>query len=164
MPGIPTLWVRHVKNQQMCRELNQNAFVSLGVDDLYYYDRDACACFYDKERYTQAILQDERLILSLPRTFFFENSVESPLLPNEAFQPCQIAEIYNHGLDHNCEANVTELDYDYRTMLDRFFGFTHDHGTPNSPGFDEHGHFGKFSDECEGKVIHFVDTFGVVWD
>ena len=59
---------------------------------------------------------------------------------------------------------MSELDYDYRDMLDRFFGFDHEHGTPSTPGFDEHGHFGKFSSDCEGKVIHFVDTIGIVWD
>jgi hypothetical protein len=67
----------------------------------------------------------------IPRNIAFTGSEQSPLSPFDHFLPCQIEEIYNHKLDQNCEADIQELDYDYRTILSGNFGFTHDHGPPN---------------------------------
>ena len=49
---------------------------------------------------------------------------------------CQIDEIYKHELNENCEANVADLSYDYRTTINLYFGFIHEHGPPGEDGFD----------------------------
>ena len=94
---------------------------------MYYFDKDACACFFDEDKFSLSLESGT----FIPRNYFFPGSEQSPLSPFEAFLTCQIEEIYNHNLDSNCEANVTELDYDYRTTLTRHFGFNHEHGPPN---------------------------------
>ena len=59
---------------------------------------------------------------------------------------------------------MSELPYDYRTALDDNFGQNHQHGPPNQLGFDRHGHFGKVSDSCDGRVIHYVTDQDIVFD
>lgn len=76
---------------------------------------------------------------------------------------CQIDEIYKHELNENCEANVADLSYDYRTTINLYFGFIHEHGPPGEDGFDENGHFGAIPG-CEGRVIHFVEDDHIVFD
>ena len=91
--------------------------------------------------------------------------VRSPLDPREGYLDCQIEQIYNHGLDENCRAHVQDLPYDYRTVVKDYFGFNHQHGPPNTEGFDEHGHFGRFETGCPGKVIHYVSgEFDMIYD
>ena len=48
--------------------------------------------------------------------------------------------------------------------MDLFFGFDHLHGQPNANGSDEFGHFGEFDPDCGGKVIHYVEDFGIIYD
>ena len=45
----PTLWVKHVKNSAYCDSLNEAIYPSTGIKNLYYFNRDACACFYDED-------------------------------------------------------------------------------------------------------------------
>ena len=67
-------------------------------------------------------------------------------------------------MDENCEANVADLTYDYRTTINLYFGFNHEHGPPGEDGFDENGHFGVHDRDCDGRVIHFVEDPGIIFD
>ena len=93
----------------------------------------------------------------IPSMQVIESGVQSPLDPAQVSLECQVDQIFDHGLDENCEALAQNLRYDYRTVIDDYLGFNHKHGEPNSPGFDEHGHFGNFDDECPGNVVHWVE-------
>ena len=89
----------------------------------------------------------------------------NPQDPTQGFLQCQIDQIYDHGLDGDCRAFVEDLPYDYRTVVKDYFGFNHKHGDPGSAGFDEHGHFGNFDNDCPGNVIHYVSgEFDMIYD
>ena len=153
--STPTLWVRHVKNQAACDALNEE----LNAPDLYYFDNQACACFWDEEVLFDVENADQlsAILGQIPSMQVIESGVQSPLDPAQVSLECQVDQIFDHGLDENCEAFAQNLRYDYRTVIDDYLGFNHKHGEPNSPGFDEHGHFGNFDDECPGNVVHWVE-------
>ena len=159
---VPTLWVQHVKNQSYCDALNDAAWPATGIKNLFQFNQEACACFYDQA----LILGVEDLdavsvaIKTIPHLdTFADGAIQSPLDPAQSFLPCQLDQIYAHGLDRNCEAFVGDLPYDYRTALSEHFG-VHNHGPPDpeAVGYDEHGRFGDFDENCQGNVIHWVSS------
>ena len=152
---MPTLWVKHVKSQASCDILNEEA----KAPNLYYFDKKACACFWNEDVLfaTENADQLSAILGQIPSMQVTEEGVQSPLDPAQISLECQVDQIWEHNLDENCEAFAEDLQYDYRTVIDDYFGFDHKHGEPDSPGFDEHGHFGNFDAECPGNVVHWVE-------
>ena len=143
--SYPAFFVKHVSEPGACEELNKSSSSNRGIKDLYYFDQDACACFYDEDK--------------LPLFYsnqYFSGSKPSPISPGESYLPCQLDEIYNHNLGANCKANIDALPYDYRKGIENYYGFVHEHGEKGANGFDEDGHFGAVP-QCEGRVIHIAD-------
>lgn len=149
--GYPTLWITHVSDASACDDMNEKVYTFRGITDLYAFDQKTCTCQFDFDKLDGKITGH-----------FFKDSVPSPLSPGESYLQCQIDEIANHGLGDDCKGRVNELPYDYRTTMDLYFGYDHEHGEPNTGHFDEHGHFGKIED-CEGRVIHYAEE-GTVLD
>ena len=135
-PEAPPLWIKHVQNQAMCDDLNTT------VEDLYVFDQAACACFLDESKLPEddSLAPYKLRIGALARNNF--GALSSSLSQNQVHLQCQIDQIYNHGLDGNCQAIATQLDYDYRATLTSYYGSSRGHGQPNTEGYDENGHFG----------------------
>ena len=159
---VPTLWVKHVNSQAYCDSMNDAAWPVTGIKDLFYFDEAACACLFDWILMEQ--VDDVEAVSVAIKTIphldeFAFGATQSPLDPAQKFLPCQLSQIIDHGLDENCQAFVGDLPYDYRTALSEHFG-VHNHGPTDAEaeGYDKHGRFGDFDEDCPGNVIHWVSS------
>ena len=150
--GRAPFMVYHVADDAPCKDLNSMGIYALPGTPLFYFDQQACACVYDD------------YYLNQYKNFFQNGCEPNPLVPGECAFSCQIQEIYNHGLDENCQAVVDDLPYDYRTAEERFIAYGHEHKYDRDDvNYDLNGHFGTTKD-CPYKTVHLTKVSNVVFD